>query len=220
MRLVRTAVGVVVLVGVAYAGFRWGPAVFPGVESLLGLPASRSPAGAAEPGKPAPSPEIAEATLDRFERFRRGEGDGRLALGGTELSSLVRYALPGLIPQGVAEPTISLHDGRVRVTARVAVEAFPRLPRLEEVMGFLPDTVLVEVEGTLVPLDQSFLALLVDKVEASRIPIPKRLVADVLAGLGREGPASLPADALAVPIPDGVSSVFVQKDSLVLEARR
>ncbi len=220
MRLVRVFLGVVVLVGVAYAGFRWGPAVFPQVEGFLGLAGSGSTVGRAETGAPGPSPEIAEITLDRFERFRRGDGERRLALGGTELSSLVRYALPGLVPQGVADPTVTLHEGRVRITARVATEAFPRLPRLEEVMGLLPDTVLMEMEGALVPLDQSFLALLVDRVEASRIPIPKRLIADILAGLGREGPSSLPAAALAVPIPDGVASVFVQKDSLVLEARR
>jgi len=30
----------------------------------------------------------------------------------------------------------------------------------------------------------------------------------------------LPKDALAVPVPDGVASVFVQGDSLVLVAKR
>jgi hypothetical protein len=220
MRLVSTAVGVVVLVGVAYVGFRWGPAVLPRVQSLLSMAASGPGAGGSGSGEPTPSPEIAETTLDRFERFRRGEGEGRLALGGTELSSVVRYALPGLVPQGVADPTVTLDQGRVRITARVAVVAFPRLPRLDQVMGFLPDTVYMEMEGTLVPLDQAFLALVVDKVAASRIPLPKRLVAGILAGLGMKRPASLPADALAVPIPDGVDSVFVQKDSLVLKARR
>jgi len=220
MRIVRAALGMVVLVGVSYAGFRWGPAVFPRLERLAGLATTGAEPGGGGRGAEGPSPEIAEATLDRFERFRGGEGGGRLALSGTELSSVVRYALPGLVPQGVAHPTVSLREGRVRLSARVATETFPRLPRLEEVMGLLPDTVLVEVEGALVPLDQSFLALLVDKVEASRIPIPRRLFSDILAGLGLEGPPSLPADALAVPIPDGVASVFVQQDSLVLEARR
>jgi hypothetical protein len=217
MRLVRTLFLLAALTVAAYAGFRWGPIVFPRVEALLGIAGSGA---RTEGGAPAPSPEIAEATLDRFERFRGADGDGRLALGGTELSSVVRHALPGLIPQGVADPTISIHEGRIRISARVAREAFPRLPALDEVLGLLPDTVLMELEGALVPLDQSFMALLVDKVEASRIPIPRRLVADVLAGLGREGPSSLPANALAVPIPDGVAAVFVQRDSLVLEARR
>jgi hypothetical protein len=217
MRLLRTLFFLVALALAAYAGFRWGPAVFPRVEALLGLAGSGAEEGS---GAPAPSPELAEATLDRFEHFRSGDGEGRLTLGGTELSSLVRYALPGLIPRGVTEPTVSLREGRVRISARVATEAFPRLPALEQVMGLLPDTVLLELEGALVPLDQAFMALLVDKVEASRIPIPKRLISDILAGIGLEGPGNLPADALAVPIPDGVAAVFVQKDSLVLQARR
>lgn len=220
MRIVRAAMGLAVLLGVAYAGFRWGPAVVPRLGRLAGLVTAGAEAGGGGARVEGLSPELAEAALDRFERFRGGEGGGRLALGGTELSSVVRYALPGLVPRGVADPTVSLREGRVRLSARVATETFARLPRLEEVMGLLPDTVLVEVEGTLAPLDQAFLALRVDKVEASGIPIPRRLFSDVLAGLALEGPPSLPADALAVPIPDGVASVSVQNDSLVLEARR
>ncbi|NJD19995.1 MAG: hypothetical protein FIA95_12035 [Gemmatimonadetes bacterium] len=220
MRLVRGALAAVVLIGVAYAGFRWGSAVFPRVESLLGLDSSGRESPGAEARAPAPSPEIAEATLDRFDRFRRGEGQGRLALDGIEISSVLRYSLPGLVPAGITDPTVELREGRVRLGARVAMEAFPRLPRLQEVMGLLPDTVQLGMEGALVPLDPSFLALLIDRVDASGIPIPKRLVADVLAGLGRGGPASLPPDALAVPLPDGVGAVFVQRDSLILEARR
>lgn len=218
--MVRNVVGLVILVLVAYVGFRWGPLVFPHVERILGIgepvwvPASEG----AVPEEP--TAELAEATLDRFERFRRGEGEGRLALSGMELSSVLQHALPGIIPPGVEDPRVALREGRVRLSARVAREAFPRLPRLDQVVGLLPDTVLIVMEGALVPLDQAFLALLVDRVEASRIPVPRRMVGEVLAGLGRGGPPSLPADALAVPIPDGVQSVFVQQDSLVLIARR
>ena len=220
MGLMRKLVGAAALLMVVYAGFRWGPMVFPAVERALGLgdPVWVPAPPGSIPG--APTPEIADATLDRFERFRRGEGEGRLALSGTELSSVVRYALPGLVPPGVGAPTVSLEEGRVRVFARVALAAFPRIPELEQVMGILPDTVGIEMEGVLVRLDQSFLALVVERVEASSVPIPRRMVAELLAGLGREGPPSLPADALAVPMPDGVASVFVQRDSLVLVAKR
>jgi hypothetical protein len=169
---------------------------------------------------PQPSPELAETTLDRFEAFRAGAGEERLALDGTALTSVIRYALPGIIPLGVTDPTVELADGRVRLTARVAVRAFPRFPRLEEIMGLLPDTVLIAMDGTLVALDQSFMSLMVDRVEAGRIPLPRRLVSDILTGLGREGPESLPEDALAVPVPDGVGAVYVQGDSLVLIAKR
>jgi len=63
------------------------------------------------------------------------------------------------------------------------------------------------------------LALQVDRVQAAKIPIPTRMVADVLDGLGRQGPASLPEDALMVPMPDGLESIFVQRDSLVMLAK-
>lgn len=216
--LVRRLFGLAVLLMVAYAGFRWGPLVFPRVERALGL--GGEDAAAAQASGDDPTPEVAEAALDRFEGFRRDPGAERLALGSTELSSLVRYALPGLVPEGVSDVTVTLRDGRVRVGARVALDAFPRLPQLREVVGILPDTVALDLEGVLVPLDQSFAAFLVERVEASRIPIPRRMVGEILGALARPGPPSLPADALAVPIPDGVRSVHVLGDSLILEPRR
>jgi hypothetical protein len=207
----------VVLLLVAYAGFRWGPIVFPRLERALGM--SR-PEASAEPVKEEPSAELADRTLDRFERFRKGEGSERLALGGIELTSVMRYALPGIVPPGVDRPTVTLSDGRVGLRARVARAAFPRLPRLDDVLGILPDTVEVQIEGSLVPLDREHLALLVDHIEAARIPLPRRMIPQVLAGFGRDGSSALPEDALAVPLPDGLHSVYVQRDSLVLIAER
>ena len=108
----------------------------------------------------------------------------------------------------------------MRLSARVALAAFPKLPRLEEVIGLLPDTVSIRLSGSLVSVDQRHLALVVDEIEAARIPLPGRMVGDVLAGFGREAPRGLPRDALSVPLPDGVRSVYVQRDSLVLVAER
>lgn len=215
IRALKRALLGLALLAAAYAGFRWGPAVFPRVERALGIERAEE----AAPAEATPSPELADATLERFDAFRRGAGDDRLSLGGTELSAVVRYALPGMLPPGVAEPTVELESGQVHVEARVAVEAFPDLPKLDAILGLLPDTVAIELRGSLVPHDQRNLALLVDRVQAARVPLPTRMVADVLAGLGREGTPSLPADALAVPLPDGLQSVFVQRDSLVLVRR-
>lgn len=218
MGFVKKVVAAVVLIAVAYAGFRWGPVVFPPLERALGLEPSRE--GVQETAPSGPNAELAESTLDRFEELRRGQGPDRLMLGGTELSSVVRYAVPGIIPPGVDEPTVELKEGRVQLSARVALAAFPRLPRLDNVLGLLPDTVPVVLEGSLVPLDQNHLALLVDQLQVSHIPLPRRLIPQVLAGFGREDSSALPEDALAVPLPDGLRSVFVQRDSLVLVADR
>jgi hypothetical protein len=218
--LLKKFFAVVVLVVVAYAGFRWGRFVFPPVERVLGMHRDTVTAPPRPPEAPGPSAELADATLGRFERFRRGEGEDRLALSGTELSSVVRYSLPGIIPPGMSDPTIVLENGRVRVSARVALGAFPRLPHLDQLAGVMPDTVLLELEGSLVRHDQETLALFVDRVQASHVPLPRRMVGDILNGLGRPAPPTLPADAIPVPIPDGVQAVYVQMDSLVLVAKR
>ena len=210
MKKLALAVGLIL---VAYAGFRWGPAVFPNIERVIGI----EPAGPVVP-EAQPTPELAEQTLDLFEQFRAGETGDRLMLGGTELSAVVRYSLPGMIPPGVTALTIELDRGQVNVSARVAVESFPNFPRLDDILGLLPDTILLEVRGSLVPLDQRHMALVVDRVQAARIPLPTRMVAEVLSAFGRSGPASLPDDALEVPLPDGLRSVFVQRDSLVMLA--
>ena len=207
----------VLLLAVAYGGFRWGATVFPPLERALGWAGGTDPSNSAPP---LPSAELADSTLDRFERFRNGEGPDRLVLTGRELTSVVRFALPGLVPPGVEEPFVELSEGRVRLGARVALDAFPRLPRLEGIVGVLPDTVGIRLGGSLVPYDQIHLALMVDKVEASRIPLPRRMVSEVLAGFGRARPRGLPEDALAVPLPDGIQAVYVKQDSLILVAER
>ena len=58
------AVLVGVVTGAALAGWRWGPVVFPSVQEWFG--------GEEETVvEVLPSPELAEAALDLFARFRR-----------------------------------------------------------------------------------------------------------------------------------------------------
>ncbi len=205
----------VVLAALAFAAWRWGPDAVPQVEAWLGRGSTTR-----EAGTPPPSPELAETTLDRLERFRAGKGPDVLRLGDTELSSMIRFALPGLVPPGVDAPTVHLHEGRVSLSARVAVDAFPDLPALDKITGLLPDTVDLVMEGTLGPWGKENLALTIDHLEASRIPLPNRLIPQVLKALGRKPREGLPADALVVPLPEGLASAYILKDSLVLVADR
>ena len=213
----KGCVGRLLLVGVllaagAYAGFRWGPEMEPRVRAWLG----QEP----EEGDAVPTPELAEATLDRFETFREGTGPGRLQLGSLELSSVVRYALPGLLPPGVADPGVEVEDGRIYLSARVATAAFPELPSLDEVVGFLPDTVDIRMRGSLLPFDEEQAALHVDRIQAMKVPLPDRFVPKILEALGRRDVQGLPPDALMIPMPEGLRSAYVQADSLVLVADR
>lgn len=197
--------------GVAYAGFRWGDRVIPVVGEWLGR--EEAPAG------PVPSPALAEATLDRLESLQNGTlGEDRLILGGVELSSVVRYSLPGIIPAGVQDPTVGFLDDNLLLRARVAVASFPDLPALNEVMGLLPDTVDIEMRGSLLPFGPRYAALHVERVEASRIPLPGRMVPGILSALGRRDQEGLPNDAMVIPLPNGIGSAYVENDHLILVA--
>jgi len=197
--------------GVAYAGFRYGDGFFPVLERWVGQEEQ------AEEPEPPPSPALAEATLDRVEVFRAGNsGEERLLLGGPELSSVVRYSFPGILPPGVDEPTVGFRGDQLLLTARVAVASFPDVTALGEAIGLLPDTVDVLMRGALRPFGPNLSALYVDRVEASRIPLPGRLVPGILEALGRDDRNGLPGDAMAIELPPGISSAFVEANYLVL----
>ena len=194
----------------AVAGWRWGPAVFPRVRGWFAEEEATV--------EVLPSPELAEAALDRFERFRDGEGGDQLSLSVTEVVSVIRYSAPGMVPGGVSNPVVEFRDGVVSLSARIAVEAFPGLPTLDGILGFLPDTVAISVEGALSPLNDDGVALVVHGVRASFIPVPlpDGMTPKILTALGRRPVDGLPEDALAFPLPDGVRSAHVLRDRLIL----
>ncbi len=194
----------------AFAGWRWGPAVFPRMDGRL-----------AEEGSEVevlPSPELADLALDRFARFRRGEMGAQLSLSAVDVVSVIRYSATGSVPNGVSDPRVEFRDGRVRLIARVSIEAFPGLPALDGVLGFLPDTVSISISGALAPLQEDHISLVVYGVRASFIPVPlpDGMIPGILTALGRGRMDGLPEDALAFPIPDGVRSAHVLRDRLIL----
>jgi hypothetical protein len=203
-------VTLLLLVVAAYAGWRWGPRVFPQVHEWLGLTGVEEVAGAPS------SPEMADSVMARVQSFRRGEGPGQLALGGSELTSVLRYSFPSLVPEGVLDPEVRLEDGRVNLRAKVALESFPDLPELGPIIGILPDTLDVALQASLMPFGDGTAALLVHRVEASRIPLPRRMIPGILTAMGRRGRPGLPPEALLVPLPSGLGSAYILTDSLIL----
>lgn len=212
LRSLAPAAFLAVLAGGGYAAWRWGPEVVPRARAWL----QEEPVAE----KRLPSPEIAQATLDRFEALRDGSGPARIALSNLELVSVLRYALAGLIPEQISEPSIRMSDGVLTLSGRFPMDALEGLGELGPAIGFLPDTLLLELEGSLVPLDDRRAALVIHKVIASHIPLPDRMIAGVLRSLGREGEEGLASDALAVRLPSGLESAYILRDSLVLVARR
>lgn len=201
----------VVVFGAAWGGWKWGPAVFPKLEAWAGE------AVAERPPERAPSAGIAEAALDRVDALRRGDGGGgRLELDGVDLSSLIRYSAPGIVPPGIEDPSVELGDGKVLLSARVATAAFPDLPAIDEVAGLLPDTVDIRLRGALVPFGPAMSALYVERVDAERIPLPSRIIPGILGALGRRSVEGLPPEAMAIPLPSGLDRAFIEGDRLIL----
>jgi len=203
-------VTLVLLVVAAYAGWVWGPVVFPRVQEWLGLTTEE------ESEEIESSPELADSVLARVQAFRRGEIGDRLALGGKELTSVMRYSVPGLFPVGASKPLVSFEEGRVHLQAEVVLSSFPDLPDLGPILGILPDTLTVDVEASLMPFDSEQVALLVQKLEAARIPIPRRMIPGILKAMGRVDYPGLPPEALTIPLPPGLKSVYILADSLVI----
>ncbi len=209
-KLFRNLVLLVLLAAAAWAGWRWGPQVFPQVHEWLGLKARETPEEIFF------SQELADSVMADVQVFRRGEGPDQLSLDGEELTSVLRFSIPDLIPAGVADPEIALEDGRVRFRSRVALTAFPELPDLGPVLGILPDTLDVELEATLMPFADGEAALLVHRVEAARIPLPGRLIPEILDAMGKEPRPGLPPEALLFPLPRGMGSAYILTDSLII----
>ena len=160
------------------------------------------------------SPKMAEQADRKLLDLKSGKTN-RVALGEIELQSLVQYKYRALLPSFVDSPTVILKNDEIEVQARVPVDRLPDVSELGPAQSFLPDTAEVGVSGKLLPLKSGRVALAVDAVKAARIPLPHRLVAGALRKLGRKDEPGLPNDAMAIPLPPGVSSAYVRNDSLI-----
>jgi hypothetical protein len=204
------AVTGILLVLAAYAGWLWGPQVFPRIHDALGI------GGGGGVEEIRASPALADSVMLRIQGLARRNDSGSLALGSSELTSLVRHSASARIPFGVTSPEVRVEGNRIEVRARVALEAFPDLPDLGPVLGMLPDTLDVAIRGSVMPFGDGRAVLLVQSLEASRIPLPKRLIPEILGAMGRETQPGLPPEALLVPLPSGLNSAYILADSLIL----
>jgi hypothetical protein len=166
-----------------------------------------------------PTPELAAEAQRKLESLGHGRSRS-IALSELELQSLLQYRYRGVFPAFLDSPTVELHEDQIRLRARMPVDKLPSVDGLGDVAGFLPDTTELRLDGKLLPLESGRIALGIDEVSASRVPLPRRLVRSALQRVGRVDEAGLPQDAIAVPLPPGVAAAYVRGDSLFLLARQ
>lgn len=206
-----SAISLVLLVMAGYAGWRWGDPVFPRLERMVGIErVDRTVA--------APSAEVAEAAAARYVRLIETGGPGEIRYDQNELTSLLVHTLGGQLPTGVSDARVRLENQEATVSALLDLNRIPTFPDLGEFLSFLPDTVDVAVSGALIPFDGPGAALMVNRINAGGVRLPRRVIAPLLESLGRSDEPGLPAEAIQVPLPEGVRSAYVEDGRLVLVA--
>lgn len=207
-RLVTRVFVVVVVAAVAYAGWKWGHALFTRMEEKPGI----GQAGA--DGAPV-TPETAARASAKIAEFWDSK-DVELSLESSEVSSLLRYSSPGILPRGVLEPGVAFTGDRIEVSARVLPADIPGLPRLGGIGGLLPDTVDVLVVGSLLPSNERGTLLLIEGAELQGWPVPPGSLPEILAALGRRPPPGAPASAVLIPSLGGLKGAYIEDGRLVL----
>ncbi len=163
-------------------------------------------------------PELADVTMARIERLTETPG-ARLALSEEELQSLIDYRYRELIPPFLAEPTVGVESGRVRLGGRLSTAFIQDYVDLGEAAAFLPDTADVALRGHLIPAGPGRVGLAVDQVTAVRIPVPGKLVDRLLRAAGAGSDPELGADVIPVTLPEPLESAYVHGDSVVVTSR-
>ncbi len=194
-------VGLVAIVAVAW---RFGPAVYDEVRGVDPAPIAVEPSEA-----------LAEGAEARILAFAEGASQ-EVSLSGVELESLLRFRYAEAWPEGVSTPSVTFRDGELHLGVRLDRERIPRLPELDGILGFLPDTVPVQLRGRVLALAGGEAALLVHRIDASSIPIPRRFFPRILESVQGPARSDLPPEALLLPLPEGVRSVRVADDRLHL----
>ncbi len=194
----------------AYAGWRWGDAVFPRGEEMLGMRRGADSAVSNEV-----TPAAAQAAEARIRAFRDSM-EPELRLDSFEVSSLLRYSLPDLLPPGVIRPGVTMDADRIDIRASVLPQVLPELPDLGGIVEILPDTLLVLVRGSLSPFGDDGSMLLIRAIEVQGVPIPSPVFPDILAALGRQDARGLPESAVLVPAFGRIKGAYIENGQLVL----
>lgn len=164
------------------------------------------------------TPELAARADAKLASLGEGGGMKRVALHEDELQSLIEYRWGGFLPPDVVDPRVAVGGGRVTLEGSVATARFGRIAELRDILAFLPDTAALRAVASFVPLDGEHVALEVHELGAAGIPVPQALIPTVLGRFRGSGVPGLAPNALAVPLPAGIRSVYVSGDSLVFLA--
>lgn len=160
------------------------------------------------------SSETVSELLERVQGVVDGDVD-EVRFSDAEVQSLLHH-FSDLLPAGASEPTIRFEGREVRLGLRVAISELPPAALLERLRSILPDTVPGGFRGTVFGVGDGAAVFLVRRVDVSGVPLPRSLVPHILEYLGAGNRDDLPREALSLPLPTGVRTIYVDDDHLIL----
>ncbi len=164
------------------------------------------------------TPEMAARAEEKLARLGKVGGVAEVALTERELQSLLDHRWAGFLPADVVDPRVGVSGGRVTLEAGVARARFAEIRELEEIVAFLPDTTALRAVTTFTPLNGDHVALEVHELGAAGIPVPGRLIPLILGRFRGSSEPGLAPNALAIPLPAGIRTVYATGDMLVFQA--
>ncbi len=207
---VKNLIGLAVIIALCAVAFLYRGRVKRAWNDLSGGP------GAEVVVRPATPADVATSANRKLSSIADGPPPDQIVLSTSELQSVMNKRFAGLLPGYVDSARVELQDGKVWLRARVPTSQLPDLKGLGRITQFLPETTSVAISGQLIPLSEGRIAIGVDQITAAKIPLPHKIIPEILSRIRRSTEPGLPSDALAFPLPPGASTAYVRGDSLVI----
>jgi hypothetical protein len=149
--------------------------------------------------------------------LRRSGGPAYVALSAAEVASLLvaesGYGLPASLDSVMA----AIEDDRVRIRARVPLDAIRGLDALGPLSDVLGRTESIEMGGTLAVLRPGLAEFRVRAVSVADLSLPQAVIPRLLARLdSRPRPDGVAPDGIAISIPDHIGDVRVARGEVTL----
>jgi hypothetical protein len=184
-----------------------------GVVGVLAIRGGMS--SGARPTEPGPISEAnaaaAEAKLGRLLELRE-----EVQLSASELTSLLHLRSDDWSLGLITAPLLRITSDTIHLSGSIDPDQLPSQPDLDAVRLFLPDTTIVQIAGTLAPLDPGWAGVEITSLEIAGMPFPSAYFPFIVDRLGLPADDRLPAGAFAIPLPAGIGSARVSGGQLVL----
>ena len=187
-------------------GWFWGPTVVSSIDGFLSDHRSMTQG----------SQELAANAMEKLDRFREGGSGDILSLSVDEVTSLLLHFGHASLPKGTLGLYIEMKEGKVKATSHVSTSNVPQLLNRESIPDFLPDTVSISVEGSIIPLSDEVIGLALYGAQVSFIPLPESTIPQVLQFFGVEMEDGYPGAVARVSLPAGISGAYILHDRLFL----